>query len=100
MSTSVRYSGPEGQANHEIGKATGEGDLLTPGNVYDVPEELADKLVDSSAWFERVQSFDDLNQTQLRQLASERGITGASRMKSPELIAALRGDASTTGGDS
>lgn len=95
MATSVKYSGPEGQANQDVARELGEGSLLEPGRVYQVSAELADRLVESSAMWERVSDFDDLNVTQLRALAKERGIEGGSKLNRDALIAALRGQAST-----
>ena len=100
MATSVRYDGPAGQANHDVGRATGGGDLLEPGAVYDLPAELAERLVESSAWWSRVDSFEELNVAQLRQLAAERQIERRSKMTRDELVAALRGeDAPPAGAD-
>ena len=93
----MRYIGPEGQANHDVGLETGEGSLLEPNTVYEVSAELADKLARTALW-ERVQDFDDLNVTQLRSLAKERGVTGTSKLDKDGLIAALRGE--TDAGDS
>ena len=107
MATAMRYVGPEGQVNRDVGRDTGEGDELTPGHVYEVSAELADRLAATAMW-ERVQDFDDLNVTQLRSLARERGVEGVSKLDKSQLIAALRGEdtaaadtdaADATGGD-
>jgi signal transduction protein with GAF and PtsI domain len=99
MATSVKYVGPDGQANPEVGRETGEGDLLEHGRVYQVSAELADRLVESSVMWERVSDFDDLNVKQLRSLAKERGVEGVSKLDREALIAALRGQASTGDAD-
>lgn len=91
MATSVKYVGPDGQANHDVGQETGEGDLLEHGRMYEVSAELAKRLVESSSSWERVSDFDDLNVKQLRALARERGVEGTSKLGRDELIAALRG---------
>lgn len=102
----VLYSGPEGQANPEVGRATGGGDLLEPGTVYDVPAELADRLtgtkneddehVGGSVHWERVRDYDDLTLDQLRQAAALHDVKGRSKMDRDELIAALRSTSAKT----
>lgn len=89
MATAMRYVGPEGQVNRDVGADTGEGDELTPGHVYEVSADLADRLADTASW-ERVNDFSHLGVKQLRELAVEREIEGASKLKKPGLIAALR----------
>lgn len=98
MATGMRYVGPEGQVNRDVGAETGEGDELVPGQVYDVSTDLADRL-DNTAMWERVKDFDDLPLRELRKLAGERGIEGASKMDKPTVIAALRGDPAPAAGD-
>ena len=88
----VIYNGPEGQANHEVGVAAGKGDMLQPGEVYDLPLELANRLVNSDTRWERVTNYDELTDKQLRDIAAEEEIEGRSKMKRAELIAALRGE--------
>lgn len=53
---SVRFEGPQGQVCREVGEATGEGDVLEPGRVYELPDELADQLVASSQQWQKVRS--------------------------------------------
>ena len=107
--TLVRYVGPDGQANREIGLATGSGDLLEPGAVYDVPAELAHRLVGAETpegepdqaggvFFERVVNLADLTLEQLQLVARERDVKGRSKMGRDELLAALRGEP-TAGGE-
>lgn len=43
----VRYGGPDGAINHDVGRATGS-TALTPGADYDVPADLAARLIASS----------------------------------------------------
>lgn len=50
----VRYIGGEGTVNRDVGEATGRGDVLEPGAVYDLPAELARSLVASSTAWETV----------------------------------------------
>lgn len=88
----IIYTGPEGQANHEVGVLTGKGDMLEPGSVYDLPRELANRLVNGDARWERVTDYDELNDKQLKEIAAEEEIEGRSKMKRAELIAALRGE--------
>lgn len=50
---SVKYDGPAEQISHEVGIATGGSSIVTPGATYELPEELAIRLVDSTegwAW--------------------------------------------------
>lgn len=91
MGTKVIYDGPEGQANHEVGVATGAGDLLEPGAVYEVDAELADRLVRSSPWWSRVRDYDAMSVPQLKEAAKLEGIDGYSGMTKPQLVDALRG---------
>lgn len=88
----VIYKGPEGQANHEVGVLTGKGDMLEPGGVYELPLELANRLVNGDARWERVTDYDELTDKQLREIAAEEGIEGRSKLKRGQLIAALRGE--------
>lgn len=89
----VIYNGPEGQANHEVGRASGKGDLLQPGEVYELPLELANRLANGDERWERVTDYDSLTDKQLRDIAAEEQIEGRSKMKRGELVAALRGEA-------
>lgn len=91
MATAMRYVGPDGQVNRDVGAETGEGDELTPGHVYEVSAELADRLANTAMW-ERVKDFDDLPLKELRKLATERDVEGASKMDKAAVIAALRGE--------
>ena len=101
--TLVLYTGPDGQASREIGLATGRGDLLETGAVYDVPPELAARLVGGGeaedgleqaggAFFERVNDLDDLTLEQLQQIARDRRVKGRTKMDRAQLLAALRGE--------
>lgn len=49
----VKYVGPAGAVNRDVGRETGEGDLLEPGREYDVPQELVKRLVDGSPHWQR-----------------------------------------------
>lgn len=91
MATAMRYVGPDGQVNRDVGAETGEGDELTPGHVYEVSAELADRLANTAMW-ERVKDFDELPLRELRKLAAERGIEGASGMGKDDVVKALRGE--------
>lgn len=91
------YTGPEGQANHEVALAAGKGDILQPGEVYDLPAELANRLVKSDERWSRVTDYDALTDKQLRELAGDENIEGRSKMSRDELIAALRGDTTEEG---
>lgn len=51
----VTYNGPDGQVNYEVGIETGAPEL-TPGATYDLSNELAERLLDSSAWFKATTS--------------------------------------------
>lgn len=44
----VRYDGPSGAVNRDVGRHAGQGDLLVRGREYDVPADLAHRLMDSS----------------------------------------------------
>lgn len=46
----VQYSGPAGQVNYEVGIEVGNPEL-EPGAEYDLSDDLAARLLDSSAWF-------------------------------------------------
>lgn len=123
----VRYTGPPDTVNRDVAAAladraepsevqleahdgrtvaatdTGGAPVeLVPGQVYDLPAELARRLVRSSAHWARVQNYDDLPHDELRRMAAGRGVEGRSGMTKPELVAALRGaddaDAGTAAG--
>lgn len=47
----IKFTGPEGQINYEIGRETGEGDVLEPGKSYEVSDKLAKSLAASSSAF-------------------------------------------------
>jgi hypothetical protein len=49
----VKFSGPAGQVNYEVGMEVGNPEL-EPGAIYDVSKELAARLLDSSAFFAKV----------------------------------------------
>lgn len=98
MATAMRYVGPDGQVNRDVGAETGEGDELEPGQVYEVSAELADRLANTAMW-ERVKDFDQLPLRELRKLAAERGVEGASRMDKDAVVAALRGEDATASVD-
>lgn len=53
---SVKFEGPSGQVSREVGQATGEGDMLEPGRVYELPDELVDRLCGSSQAWRRVRA--------------------------------------------
>ena len=116
----VTYNGPEGQVNHEVAlalqerAATTEVDLpehpqkpgetlvgteredvsafLEPGRVYDLPFDLARRLIASSGFWEGVTDYEKLKLEQLQEIAAEREIEGRSSMSKPQLVAALRDD--------
>lgn len=46
----ARYVGEAPAINRDVGRATGEGDLLVPGQECEVPRELAESLAGSAAW--------------------------------------------------
>lgn len=122
----VTYNGPEGQVNHEVAlalqerAATTEVDLpehpqkpdetivgteredvsalLEPGKVYDLPYDLARRLIASSAFWEGVTDYSKLTLPQLQEIAAEREIDGRSSMTKPQLVEALRED-NDNGGD-
>lgn len=47
----VRYTGAPGAVNRDVGAETGAGDLLEPGRIYDVSDELAGRLVASCVFW-------------------------------------------------
>lgn len=117
----VTYNGPEGQVNHEVALALASRQgrpadvalpehpqrpgetlvgteaptvsaVLEPGKVYDLPFDLARRLIASSDHWQGVTDYEKLNLEQLQEIAAERDLEGRSSMKKPELVAALRGD--------
>lgn len=116
----VTYNGPEGQVNHEVALALQEratstevdlpehpqkpgetivgteredvSALLEPGKVYDLPFDLARRLIASSDFWEGVTDYAKLTLPQLQEIAAERGVEGRSTMSKPELVEALRDD--------
>lgn len=44
----VRYAGPSGAVNRDVGRHTGTGDRLEHGTVYDLPADIARRLVAGS----------------------------------------------------
>ena len=87
----LRYDGPDGQVNYEVGIRTEESALLEPGKVYDLPAELAHDLLETSAHWARVTDYSRLNKKQLQDVARAEGIAGYSTMSKDELLAAVRG---------
>lgn len=49
----VRYAGPSGAVNRDVGQHTG-GDRLDHGSIYDLPADLARRLVAGSQDWHRV----------------------------------------------
>jgi hypothetical protein len=122
----VTYNGPEGQVNHEVALALAEravdrevdlpehpqkegqtlvgtdaepvSALLEPGKVYDLPYDLARRLVASSAFWDGVTDYSKLKLEQLQEIAAEREIDGRSAMTKQQLVDALRED-NENGGD-
>lgn len=95
----VVYDGPDGQANPEVGRALREqaeggeaSDFLEPGRLYELPRELANRLVRSDGRWSYVTDFERLKLDQLRDAARAEGIEGFSDMTKPELVGALRGE--------
>jgi hypothetical protein len=53
----VRYIGNEPVLCREVGEATGDGDLIAPNSVHEVPAALARRLVASSLqWVSKTSS--------------------------------------------
>jgi hypothetical protein len=50
----VRYDGPSGAVNRDVGRHTDQGDRLIPGREYDVPAKIAERLMDSSPHWSKV----------------------------------------------
>jgi hypothetical protein len=101
--TKVVYDGPPDQVNREVGDAlraaseTGEAsDILEPG-VYDLPTELADRLVASNAAWSRVTSYERLSVAELKDIARDLEIEGFSSMTKAQLVEAIR--AKESGGE-
>lgn len=116
----VRYDGPPDQVSHDVARALaaqrepatvelenqlealpqktvlgtdtgGEASaILEPGRAYNLPHELAEKLIESSMWWSRVTDYDKLSKDALQELAGEREIEGRSSMTKAELVKALR----------
>lgn len=64
--------------------------VLEPGRVYNLPQELAERLIDSSFWWSRVHDYEKLTKAALLDLAAERDIEGRSEMSKAQLVEALR----------
>lgn len=118
--TQLIYNGPPDQANVEVGLAlaeraapaeialrgvvrdvTGTDDpggsgLLEPGKVYDLPRDLADRLLASSDHWQRVTNYDGMTKEQLLEIAAERNIDGRTTMTKPQLADAIRATSSST----
>lgn len=45
----VRWDGPTGAVNRDVGRASGHGDALVHGMTYEVPDELGERLT-SAGW--------------------------------------------------
>jgi hypothetical protein len=88
--TKVIWNGPEGFANRDVGAETGEGDLLEPGAVYEVSQELAERLLESSEQWAPVTDYDRLTVEQLRDVAKEQGRSGYSKLSHGELVKLVR----------
>jgi hypothetical protein len=49
----VKYIGPSGQVNYEVGIESGDPNLV-PEHVYDLADDLAERLVKSSKYWVKV----------------------------------------------
>jgi hypothetical protein len=85
MSTRVRYVGPPDQQNRDVGAETGEGDLLEPGAVYELSDELAERLIASSVHFKPARS---VTRAELNARAAELGIENAAELPNMDAVAA------------
>lgn len=50
----VRYDGPPGAINRDVGQETGRGDALNPGDEFEVSDALGRRLLASSVHFNEV----------------------------------------------
>lgn len=112
--TQLIYNGPPDQANVEVGLALAErvepaevklegvardvvgtddpgaSAMLEPGKVYDLPSELASRLLASSDHWSRIANYDGMTKEQLLDIAAERNIDGRTSMTKPQLVDAIR----------
>lgn len=86
----LRYVGPEGQSNPEIGQETGDGDFLEAGKIYELSPELGERALASGEHFKRVRDYDELTEEQLQSIAAEHEIDGRSKMTKKQLVNAVR----------
>lgn len=85
----VKFIGPPGLANVEVGAATGEGDFLEPDKVYDLPKDLAERLVESSSFWKAEGGNGGPTVAQLRERAGELGLDLPSKATKAEIQKAI-----------
>lgn len=112
--TQLIYNGPPDQANVEVGTAlaervepsevtlqgvdhdvvgtddVGASAKLEPGKVYDLPRDLAERLLASSDYWSRIANYDAMKKEQLLAIAAKRNIDGRTTMTKEQLADAIR----------
>lgn len=89
----VRYDGPSGNVNRDVGAETGQGDVLEHGCVYDVSDELGEALVSYDAsWHDAagdaIGELTELTRDELNAKAEKAEITAPERFPNKRALAA------------
>jgi hypothetical protein len=89
----VRYDGPSGNVNRDVGAETGNGDVLEHGCVYDVSEQLGDTLLTydanwTAAGDDEIGKLAGKPRAELDKLAKAAGIDNAEAFPNRRALAA------------
>jgi hypothetical protein len=89
----VRWDGPSGSVNRDVGAETGEGDVLEHGCVYELSDELAESLVRHDAsWHyaedDEMSQLTLLKRNDLEKVAADAGVENPGRFPNKLALAA------------